>query len=176
MVIVLEPHTRGKESKNNGIGAMKNFRFDPLLARLVDHHYTEFVCCHITCYCEWCVTQFKKPTAVERYGNPRTGCVLWPMMEISDKNGKPTGEGYNDWVFGKFAERRDSSHKQYNAALRDMNIKTSKMSANEIVDGSYGAYMVDGKSSPVYIFKGLVSRDEPKGTTKRVLMITSTSG
>ena len=151
MVAELEPHNLGKNSKNNGIGTMKHFIFDPKLARLVDRHYKDFVCCHIVCYCEWCVERYKKETAKERYGNPRTSCVLWPMMEIKDEARNPTGRGYNDWVFGRFVQRKDSSHKQYHAALRDMNMKTGQRYANEIVEGSFGAYMVDKESSPFYI-------------------------
>ena len=151
MVAELEPHKLGRNSKNNGIGEMKHFIFDPELERLVDRHYIDFICCHIVCYCKWCVEQFKKSTAEERYGNPRTGCVLWPMMEIRDEDGNSTGKGYNDWVFGKFVERKDSSHKQYHASLRDMNMKTGRRYASEILDGSFGAYMVDGESSPFYI-------------------------
>ena len=72
-------------------------------------------------------------------------------MEIRDEDGNSTGKGYNDWVFGKFVERKDSSHKQYHASLRDMNMKTGRRYASEIIDGSFGAYMVDGESSPFYI-------------------------
>ena len=100
MVAVLEPHTLGKDSKNNGIITMKHFRFDPLLARLVDRLYRDFVCCHVACYCECCVTQLKKPTTEEQRCSPRTGCVLWPMMEIRNEHGKSAGNGYNDRVFG----------------------------------------------------------------------------
>ena len=71
---------------------MKHFIFDPELVGLADRHYTDFICCHIVCYCEWCEDQYKKPTAKERYGNPRTGCVLWPMMKIRDAAGNPTGK------------------------------------------------------------------------------------
>ena len=84
MVAELEPHKLGKNSKNNGINAMKHFIFDPDLARSVNCDYNAFVCCHIVCYCGWCVKQIEKPTAQERYGNTRTGCALWPMMEIRD--------------------------------------------------------------------------------------------
>ena len=102
-------------------------------------------------YCKWCAEQYKKPTVEERYGNPRTGCVLWPMMEIKDEAGNPTRKGYNDWVFERFVQRKDSSHKQYHASLRDLSMKMGRRYANEIVEGCFGAYMVDEESSPFYI-------------------------
>ena len=73
------------------------------------------------------------------------------MMEIKDEAGNPTRKGYNDWVFERFVQRKDSSHKQYHASLRDLSMKTGRRYANEIVEGCFGAYMVDEESSPFYI-------------------------
>jgi hypothetical protein len=93
----LENRGLGKTSKNNGTSAMHHFRFEKGLKQ-------RFVCCHIPCFCPWCVAQLNKSTVEERYAGPRDGCKLWPIMEIKDENGEGIGKGSNDWTFGSFVE------------------------------------------------------------------------
>ena len=94
----------------------------------------------------------KKETVEERYDTPGTGCVLWPIMEILDDKKIPTGKGYNDWRFGEFVEKKESDNLQYNAALRDMNIRTGERISKEIVVGNIGVYMVsDPEASDMYL-------------------------
>ena len=109
------------------------------------------MCCHVTCFCEWCAEQLKKPTVEDRYYTPRTGCKLWPIMEMRDEGNKPLGKGYNDLIFGKFIQRQDSDNRQHHAALRGMNIKTGERYSQEIVEGNFDAYMVDGKLELFYV-------------------------
>ena len=145
LVIVLDDHGLGKDSKNNGIGIMHHFRFEKALKE-------QFVCCPMTCFCSYCKDRLKKPTPEERYRAPRSGCRLWPIMEIFDKEGNSTGKGYNDWRYGTFKQRNDSENAQYHAALHGMNVKTGERYSKEIGRGaSYGAYMVNDPETPFYI-------------------------
>ena len=109
------------------------------------------MCCHVTCFCEWCAEQLKKPTVEDRYYTPRTGCKLWPIMEMRDEGNKPLGKGYNDLIFGKFIQRQDSDNRQHHAALRGVSIKTGERYSQEIVEGNFDAYMVDGKLELFYV-------------------------
>ena len=69
MVVKLDDHGLGKESKKNGIAAMHHFRMErPLKER--------FVCCPVPCFCEYCGDRLDKPTVEERYSEPRKGCPL----------------------------------------------------------------------------------------------------
>jgi hypothetical protein len=140
----LENRKMAKHSKNNGIAAMHHFRFEKWLNK-------RFACCHIPCYCQWCVTKLNKLTVEERYDGPRDGCKLWPIMEIVDENGTGTGKGYNDWTFGTFVEDKDNVKAQYHASLRDMNVKIGERYSNEIEIDNYGAYMVNNPKMPVYV-------------------------
>ena len=151
MKVKLETRQLGKDSKNNGIAAMHHFRFEKVLVKC-------FACCHIPCFCSWCVTQLNKLTWEERYNVPRDGCKLWPIMEILDENGNGTGKGYNDWRFGTFVEDKKGVTAQYHAALRDMNIKIGERYFNEIEAENYGAYMVEDPQEPVYVVRWL---DDP---------------
>ena len=144
MEVKLNGHGLGKDSRNNGIRSMYHVRFEKALKDL-------FVCRHVPCFCPWCVAQLKKATPEERYNEPGTGCVLWPIMEIFDEDGKSTGRGYNDWRYGEFVQRKDSDNTQFHAALRDMNIKTGERYSNDVIEGNIGAYMVSDPQTPVYL-------------------------
>ena len=144
MEVKLNSHGLGANSKNNGIRSMYHVRLEKALKGW-------FVCRHIPCFCQWCVNQLKKATPEERYNQPGTGCVLWPIMEIFDKDGNSTGKGYNDWRYGQFVERNDSDNVQYHAALHDMNIKTGERISKGVIDGRVGAYMVSDPQYPLYL-------------------------
>ena len=144
MEVKLNGHGLSKDSKNNGIRSMYHVRFEKALKDF-------FVCRHIPCFCTWCVAQLEKRTPEERYNEPGTGCVLWPIMEIFDEHNKSTGKGYNDWRYGSFVQRKDSNNVQFHAALRDMNIKTGERYSKDVVEGNIGAYMVSDLQTPVYL-------------------------
>ena len=141
----MEVRNLGKNSRNNGIAAMHHLRFEKWLA-------LRFACCHIPCFCPWCVRQLDKPK-MAKYDGPRDGCKLWPIMEIIDENGEGTGKGYNDWRFGTFVTEKDGDAAQYHAAMRDMNIKIGERYHKEIEEENYGAYMTDDPGEPVYIVR-----------------------
>ena len=60
--VKMNAHKLGKDSKNNGITAMHHFRFDKWLK-------DEFVCCHISCFCQWCVTNYDKHRMKQHEGS-----------------------------------------------------------------------------------------------------------
>ena len=69
------------------------------------------------------MAQLNKSTAEERYAGPRNGCILWPIMEIKDKDREGTGRGYTDCKCCSFVEDKDGVKARYNVSLCDMNIK-----------------------------------------------------
>jgi hypothetical protein len=145
MKVKINPHNLGKYSKNNCGAAMHHFRFDKWLK-------DELVCCQIPCFCQWCVTKYDKH-GMKQYEGAQDGCKLWPIIEIMDKDGKGTGNGYNNWRFGTFVEGKKGVTEQYHTSLRDMNIKIGKRYLMEIDTGNYGAYMIENPIEPRYVVR-----------------------
>ena len=57
MVVKLDDHGLGPESKNNGLRSMYHLRFDNLLC---SRGNMCFACRHVPCFCRWCIAQLKK--------------------------------------------------------------------------------------------------------------------
>ena len=58
----------GKISKNNGISAMHHFCFEKWLQE-------RFVCCHIPCFCPWCVQKSSHSTSTVYLGSRNESCL-----------------------------------------------------------------------------------------------------
>ena len=131
--------------KGYGITSMYNFRFEKAL-------HDKFAYCRYPCSCKGCRTRLQLPTVEQRYNGPRDTCYLWPIMEMKDKNGDPTGEGYNDWKMGSFETRSDCVMNQFEAVKADTLHKIGERYGKSIVAENFGAYCVlDDKDYPFYI-------------------------
>lgn len=121
--------------KGSGIKSMYNFRFERELNE-------KFAYCRFPCSCGGCYERLQMPTIQERYDTPRDTCYLWPIMEIMDDNGNPTGKGYNDWSLGWFETRSDCRIDQYHASKADTLRGIGETYSKQIVEGDFGAYCI----------------------------------
>ena len=136
--------SKKKGWKGGGIGSTYNFRFEKALRE-------KFVHCIYPCSCpRGCYPKLQGSTIDERYGGPRDTCYLWPMMQIFDDNGQPTGDGYNDWKFGWFEPRDDCKMDQYNASKADTLREIGETYSREVFSGNFGAYCI--ANDPKYPF------------------------
>ena len=65
----LENQQVREHSKKNGIAAMHHFCFEKWLDKKSE-------CCHILCFCPWCVSKLDTTIVEERCGGPRNDCKL----------------------------------------------------------------------------------------------------
>jgi len=96
-------------------------------------------------------------TVDERYGKPRDTCYLWPMIQVFDDEGKPTGRGYNDWGMGWFEPRKDCVMDQYHASKADTMREIGKAYVEEVIEGNFGAYCIANHPTyPYYVVEWIV--------------------
>ena len=135
----------GKKERGNGLKAMYNFGFERCLNG-------KFAYRRFPCSCEGCYQQLQKKIPEERYGIPSDTCYLWPMMQIHDENGNPTGKGYNDWKLGWFEPRNDCVLDEFHLSKADTMTHIGASYAREISQGNFGAYCIANHPTyPYYV-------------------------
>ena len=136
---------------------MYNFRFERELK-------DKFAYCRFPCSCKGCYERLQQPTTHERYNTPRDSCYLWPIMEISDDNDRPTCKGYNDWKMGWFETRKDCKMDEYHSSKADTLREIGETYSKQIVEGDFGAYCIaNDPNYPYYVVEWL---GEPWQATK----------
>ena len=129
------------EGAGNGLKSHYHFIFDPELGE-------KFAFSKITCNCEGCEEQMKRPIAT-RYTGPRDKCYLWEIFDKKDGS----GSGFNDWGLGHFKERKDCNEEELHLANADTLREIGRRYEKEIVDGAFCAYDVDDPNHEYYIAK-----------------------
>jgi hypothetical protein len=113
------------KGKNMGLHAHHNFVADPEVLG-----YT-VMARRIPCLCQGCSSRFKKPIE-QRYSNPCNDCKYWRIYL-----------GWNDWRTIVFRKGKDCKVNELLVAQQWTLHKISARTAEQIVPGKFGAYLVD---------------------------------
>ena len=135
-----------RNEPRNGIRTKYNLRADPELIR----KYGENVIAmrRFPCACKGCQDKLKLPID-ERYAGPCDTCEYWVLFEKEDGSG-----GYNDWEIIHLDKKANDFVEEDFAESNMFTLETLSTAMSHIVmDGNYGAYVVDDPEYDYYLVK-----------------------